>query len=100
MQIDVSIVSIQNGDFITGMALINECGPSGLGRSTNIALLRSEDKRKYMKTRILSILLLALLTCSAAAKTRLPFTNDDYNKALTLAKQRKLPLFVEVWAPW
>ena len=53
-----------------------------------------------MKTRALSILLLALLTCSVAATTRLPFTNDDYNKALSVAKQRKLPLFVEVWAPW
>jgi len=53
-----------------------------------------------MKTRALSILLLALLACSVAATTRLPFTNDDYNEALSLAKQRKLPLFVEVWAPW
>jgi hypothetical protein len=31
---------------------------------------------------------------------RLPFINDNFEKALVVAKQRKLPLFVEVWAPW
>jgi len=53
-----------------------------------------------MKRLALSISVLALLACTVAATTRLPFTNDDYNKALSVAKQRKLPLFVEVWAPW
>jgi ABC-type uncharacterized transport system fused permease/ATPase subunit len=67
--------------------------------TTRITRTRT-DGDDNMKKLALSILLLALLTCSVAATTRLPFTNDDYNKALTLAKQRKLPLFVEVWAPW
>jgi len=34
------------------------------------------------------------------AKASLPFIRDDYPKALAEAKAKKLPLFVEVWAPW
>ena len=34
------------------------------------------------------------------AKSVLPFLPDDYGKALTLAREKKLPLFVEAWAPW
>lgn len=30
----------------------------------------------------------------------LPFIDDDYGKALALAKQKKVPIFVEAWAPW
>ena len=30
----------------------------------------------------------------------LPWIQDNYSKALAEAKQRKLPIFVEVWAPW
>ena len=30
----------------------------------------------------------------------LPFIEDDYPKALELARQRKLPIFVDSWAPW
>jgi hypothetical protein len=28
------------------------------------------------------------------------FVADDYPKALAEAKARRLPLFVEAWAPW
>jgi hypothetical protein len=30
----------------------------------------------------------------------LPFITDDYSKALAEARARKVPLFVESWAPW
>ncbi len=30
----------------------------------------------------------------------LPFIADDYARALGEAKSRKLPIFVEAWAPW
>lgn len=30
----------------------------------------------------------------------LPFIEDDYARALAQARARKLPLFVDVWAPW
>jgi hypothetical protein len=51
----------------------------------------------------LTIGLSFLATASAVwAETRagLPWINDNYPKALAEAKQRKLPIFVEVWAPW
>jgi P pilus assembly chaperone PapD len=48
--------------------------------------------------------LLVLLAVSAAGvsaqTTRLPFVEDDYNKALAEASRRRLPVFVDVWAPW
>lgn len=52
--------------------------------------------------RKLSLLgVLALISASAiAATSNLPFINDDYPKALAAAKQRNVPIFVEVWAPW
>ena len=30
----------------------------------------------------------------------LPFISDDYTRALTEARARRVPLFVEAWAPW
>ena len=46
----------------------------------------------------------ALLAADAAASTSrppaLPFIDDDYGRALSEARSRKLPLFVEAWAPW
>ena len=44
-----------------------------------------------------AVLLTAL--ASAPAADRLPIL-DDYAKAISEAKERKVPLFVEVWAPW
>jgi hypothetical protein len=53
-------------------------------------------------------LVLALLAVSGAASssalpaggTTLPFVDDDYPKALSEARAKKLPLFIEAWAPW
>jgi len=55
-----------------------------------------------MKAQIAIVFLLTVLTASSFGKTskELPFINDDFQKALTQAKQRNLPLFVDVWAPW
>ncbi len=43
-------------------------------------------------------------SCSAPpAATRgpaLPFIEDDYPRAVAEARAKKLPLFVESWAPW
>jgi len=36
----------------------------------------------------------------AATPGRLPFIADDYAKARAEASRNKLPLFVDVWAPW
>jgi len=32
--------------------------------------------------------------------TALPFIENDFPRALALACETNLPLFVEVWAPW
>ena len=36
----------------------------------------------------------------AAASIVLPFIENDFPQALAKAREAKLPLFVEVWAPW
>lgn len=46
-----------------------------------------------------------LLTCVqivplAVAASQLPFIQDNFTKARAEALQRKLPIFVECWAPW
>jgi hypothetical protein len=52
-----------------------------------------------------SSLLLLALGCAAsaprsAAPDAVPFIEDDYPRALALAKERHVPLFVDGWAPW
>jgi hypothetical protein len=43
----------------------------------------------------------ALLAHPAPAKkSALPFIEDDYPRALAEARAKKLPIFVEAWAPW
>lgn len=39
---------------------------------------------------------------ASAAKWQpvVPFIEDDFGRALALAKARKLPVFIEGWAPW
>ena len=37
---------------------------------------------------------------SPAWKPVVPFIEDDFGRALALAKSRKLPVFIEGWAPW
>jgi hypothetical protein len=50
---------------------------------------------------VLGIFLFAVISASSGTSgSRLPFIHDDYPRALAEAKQRKLPIFVECWAPW
>lgn len=65
-----------------------------------------------MRLPISSLLVVGLVACTAArtstvseppaahAKASLPFIEDDYPRALSEAKSRGLPLFVDTWAPW
>lgn len=66
-----------------------------------------------MKTPFLAVLVAALGAVSAAfppptaakpsaasAEAVLPWIANDYAGALKLARERKVPLFVEAWAPW
>jgi len=57
-----------------------------------------------MRIRSGLLLALALGTLAAAPapkkKSVLPFIADDYAKALQEARARKVPIFIEAWAPW
>jgi hypothetical protein len=57
-------------------------------------------KLEAMKMKRILVLGLATMVSVCALAANLPFINDDYPKALAAAKQRDLPIFVEVWAPW
>jgi hypothetical protein len=46
------------------------------------------------------LLVLVGAACARASASDLPFIQDNYPKALLVARQRQLPIFVEVWAPW
>lgn len=37
---------------------------------------------------------------AAEAREALPFIENDYPTALADARQRKVPIFVDGWAPW
>ncbi len=37
---------------------------------------------------------------SASSRLALPFIENDYPRALAEARARKVPLFIEAWAPW
>ena len=73
-----------------------------------------------MKTSHLTVLLLALACMASAAaaapasksagskpaakspapRFTVPFIADDYTRAVAEARARKVPLFIEAWAPW
>jgi hypothetical protein len=47
------------------------------------------------------VLLSALATSTmASVPSRAPIINDDYARPRAEANRRKVPIFVEVWAPW
>jgi hypothetical protein len=37
---------------------------------------------------------------TTAARPVLPFIADDYTRAVAEARARKVPIFIESWAPW
>jgi hypothetical protein len=41
-----------------------------------------------------------LLALAPGHPLAVPFIEDDYGKALAEARVKKLPLFIEAWAPW
>ena len=53
---------------------------------------------------VLAFAFSALPAFAAPAVTRpvrvLPWIQDDYTRAVAQARARKLPIFVEAWAPW
>jgi hypothetical protein len=44
---------------------------------------------------------LAVVSVAAAAsRSVLPWVEDDYAKAVSQARAKDVPIFVEAWAPW
>jgi len=43
---------------------------------------------------------LAASIAGAAASSPLPWIEDDYTRAVSEAKSRHVPIFLEAWAPW
>ncbi|HTP50748.1 MAG TPA: hypothetical protein VMK42_08630 [Anaeromyxobacteraceae bacterium] len=51
--------------------------------------------------RLSRTLLVAALAASPALAASVPgWISDDYAGALAEARERRLPLFVDAWAPW
>ena len=55
-----------------------------------------------MKTLIALAAALAMagMAPDRAPRPAVPFIADDYPRALAEARAKKLPIFVEAWAPW
>ncbi|MDB4971309.1 MAG: hypothetical protein JWN44_6998 [Myxococcales bacterium] len=53
-----------------------------------------------MRSVLLALLVIVLAPTRAVAAAPLPFVADDAAAARAQAAARKLPLFVEAWAPW
>ena len=55
-------------------------------------------------TRVIPVVLVAAAAVRGApaspSKSARPWIEDDYGRALAEAKSKKLPIFVEAWAPW
>jgi inner membrane protein len=43
---------------------------------------------------------LAVVSAAPAPRQVLPWVDDDYGKAVSQARTRNVPIFVEAWAPW
>ncbi|MFN8176765.1 MAG: hypothetical protein U0167_02505 [bacterium] len=60
--------------------------------------------RNRSRTTFVALSLLTLgagpATAPRAKPSVLPFIADDYPKALAEARAKKLPLFIDTWAPW
>jgi hypothetical protein len=58
--------------------------------------------RGSSKTLLLALAAASVLLGAGSSEPRpvLPFIADDYPRALADARAKKLPIFVEAWAPW
>jgi len=53
-----------------------------------------------LRTVLLSALLLIATPGLGAARAPAPIIEDDWPRALALARAKGLPIFVDGWAPW
>jgi hypothetical protein len=47
-----------------------------------------------------SVLAASAFAAAVPEKSALPFVEDDYPRALSAARAKKLPIFADAWAPW
>jgi hypothetical protein len=83
--------------------LLHSRGPQLLGSaisSQGEADSHLGERKMGIKGSIGALSLLAVSATFGATTSRLPFIRDDFPKALAEATQRKVPIFVECWAPW
>jgi hypothetical protein len=58
-------------------------------------------RRNLFSALALGAAILAPAAAAAAETTPvLPFIEDDYPRALSEARAKRLPIFVDAWAPW
>jgi hypothetical protein len=50
--------------------------------------------------RLIFALAITALAATATAKETVPFLENDYTAALSKARAKNVPIFVEAWAPW
>ena len=50
--------------------------------------------------RTLAIAVLVLSAMPVLAKEILPFIEDDFAKAAAQARTKRVPIFIDAWAPW
>ena len=53
-----------------------------------------------LRSPALAFLAFAAVAAAPAAREVVPFIADDYARALAQARARRVPLFIESWAPW
>ena len=58
------------------------------------------NRRFYAALSGAALLALTSASAHAPAKMALPFIENDYPRAVALAKARHVSIFVEAWAPW
>ena len=61
------------------------------------------DPRMRVSLAVLAVSAVACVTPRSSTHegaTELPFMEDNYSQALSQARARRVPLFVDAWAPW
>ncbi len=71
------------------------------GESASMSRMRASSASAFLLASALAAILPGSRGGAAASpRAVLPFIADDYTKAVAEARARKVPLFIESWAPW
>ena len=56
--------------------------------------------RKFASLAALVVAAAPAFAATEPARTVLPFIENDYPRAVSEARAKKLPIFADAWAPW